>query len=99
MLHKSQPLELKPALLLADCMLEGNQPAKAVELLAPLGEEYPDDHAVIYELGMALLNSRYTIDFGATMAVASISLIPVLVVFFTAQRYFIQGLVVSGVKG
>jgi multiple sugar transport system permease protein len=50
-------------------------------------------------LGMALLNSRYTVDFGATMAIASISLIPVLVVFFTAQRHFIQGIVVSGVKG
>lgn len=50
-------------------------------------------------LGMALLNSRYTIDFGATMAIATISLIPVLVVFFTAQRHFIQGLVISGVKG
>jgi ABC-type glycerol-3-phosphate transport system permease component len=33
------------------------------------------------------------------MAVATISLIPVLVVFFTAQRHFIQGLVISGVKG
>src|ERR1035441_6838392 len=28
-LHKLQPLELKPALLLADCMLEKNQPAQA----------------------------------------------------------------------
>jgi multiple sugar transport system permease protein len=50
-------------------------------------------------LGMALLNSRYTTDFGATMAIATISLIPVLIVFFTAQRHFIQGLVISGVKG
>jgi multiple sugar transport system permease protein len=50
-------------------------------------------------LGMALLNSRYTTDFGGTMAVATLSLIPVLVVFFTAQRHFIQGIVVSGVKG
>lgn len=56
-LHKAQPLELKPALLLADCMLETNQPAKAVELLMPLREEYPEEHAVIYELGMALLKA------------------------------------------
>ena len=33
------------------------------------------------------------------MAIATLSLIPVLIVFFAAQRYFIQGLVVSGVKG
>ena len=59
-LHKLQPLELKPALLLADCLLETNQPAKAVEVLAPLQEEYPDDHALIYELGMALLKDNRT---------------------------------------
>jgi ABC-type glycerol-3-phosphate transport system permease component len=50
-------------------------------------------------LGLALMNSRYATDFGGMMAVASISLIPVLIVFFSAQRYFIQGLVISGVKG
>jgi len=50
-------------------------------------------------LGMAMLNNRDATDFGGLMAIATLSLIPVLVVFFTAQRYFIQGLVVSGVKG
>jgi tetratricopeptide (TPR) repeat protein len=57
-LHKLQPLELKPALLLADCMLETNLPAKAVEVLTPLHEEYPDDHAVVYALGMALMKDN-----------------------------------------
>jgi multiple sugar transport system permease protein len=50
-------------------------------------------------LGLALLNSRYATDFGGMMAIATLSLIPVLVVFFTAQRNFMQGIVVSGVKG
>jgi multiple sugar transport system permease protein len=50
-------------------------------------------------LGMAMLNSRYSTDFGATMAMATVSLIPVIALFFVAQRYFIQGVVVSGVKG
>jgi tetratricopeptide (TPR) repeat protein len=59
-LHKLQPLELKPALLLADCLLETNQPAKAVDVLAPLRQEYPDDHAVVYVLGMALLKDNRT---------------------------------------
>jgi tetratricopeptide (TPR) repeat protein len=59
-LHKLQPLELKPALLLADCLLETGQPRKAVELLTPLQEEYPDDHAVIYMLGVALLRENRT---------------------------------------
>ncbi len=50
-------------------------------------------------LGMALLNSRYSTDFGGTMAMSTVSLIPVLIVFFLAQRHFIQGIVISGVKG
>lgn len=57
-LHKMQPLELKPALLLADCLLETNQPRKAVDVLAPLGEEYPEDHALIYAMGMALMKDN-----------------------------------------
>jgi len=59
-LHRLQPLELKPALLLADCLLAMNQPGKAAEVLAPMLEEYPDDHAVIYMLGMALLKDNRT---------------------------------------
>jgi tetratricopeptide (TPR) repeat protein len=59
-LHKLQPLELKPALLLADCLLETNQPGKAVAVLSPLRVEYPDDHAVVYVLGMALMKDNRT---------------------------------------
>ena len=61
-LHKLQPLELKPALLLADCLLETNQPRQAVDVLLPLRDEYPDDHAVIYALAMALLKDNRTQD-------------------------------------
>src|ERR1019366_10005942 len=43
---------------LADCMLEANRPANAVEVLTPLREEYPDDHAVVYALGMALMKDN-----------------------------------------
>lgn len=50
-------------------------------------------------LGMAMLNQRYGPDFGGLMAMATVSIIPVMIVFFLAQRYFIQGVVVSGVKG
>jgi multiple sugar transport system permease protein len=50
-------------------------------------------------LGMAMLNSRYSTDYGAVMAMATVSLIPVVAIFFVAQRYFIQGVVVTGVKG
>ena len=33
------------------------------------------------------------------MSAALISALPCLIIFFVAQRYFIQGIVVSGVKG
>lgn len=50
-------------------------------------------------LGMTMLNSRYSTDLGSIMAMATVSLIPVMVIFFVAQRYFIQGVTVTGVKG
>ena len=47
---------------------------------------------------------RFTAAFGATrwdllMAAALIALLPCVLLFFFAQRYFIQGIVVSGSKG
>jgi multiple sugar transport system permease protein len=50
-------------------------------------------------LGVALLRSRYQTDFGGMMAISTLSMIPVLVIFFATQQKFIQGMVVSGVKG
>ena len=48
--------------------------------------------------GLALLNSRFTTDYTGIMAQTVLSLIPVLIVFFVAQRSYIQGTVISGVK-
>ena len=50
-------------------------------------------------LGLAILKGRYSTEFGSMMAMATVSVIPVLIVFFLAQRFFILGVVVSGVKG
>jgi tetratricopeptide (TPR) repeat protein len=58
-IYRAQPLELKPALLLADCLLQTDQPQKAVDLLTPVHAEYPDDTAVIYMLGMAQLKAGH----------------------------------------
>jgi multiple sugar transport system permease protein len=33
------------------------------------------------------------------MAASLVNIIPLVVLFFTLQRYFIQGIVVTGVKG
>lgn len=50
-------------------------------------------------LGLPLLNSRYITDIQAVMAQTIVAVIPVMLVFFFAQRFYIQGVVVSGVKG
>ena len=52
----------------------------------------------------AIALAGFTASYGATpynllMAAALAMLVPILVLFFVAQRYFIQGIVVSGVKG
>jgi multiple sugar transport system permease protein len=52
----------------------------------------------------AIALAGFTSAYGATpynllMAAALAMLLPILVLFFVAQRYFIQGIVVSGVKG
>jgi multiple sugar transport system permease protein len=50
-------------------------------------------------IGLRLFQTRLTIDYAALMAATIMSMIPILAVFFVAQRYFIQGIVISGVKG
>jgi multiple sugar transport system permease protein len=48
--------------------------------------------------------SRFTAQYGATpwnllMAASLVTVLPCVVLFFVLQRYFIQGIVISGVKG
>jgi ABC-type glycerol-3-phosphate transport system permease component len=55
-----------------------------------------------YPLSLGL--QQFQAPFGGTafhllMAASLVSIIPPIIVFFVAQRYFIQGIVVSGVKG
>lgn len=50
-------------------------------------------------LGLRLFQTQFTLDMQALMAATIVALIPVITVFFVAQRYFVQGIVISGVKG
>lgn len=52
-------------------------------------------------IGLRLLQSHghAHVDWAALMAATLQSTIPVMVLFFAAQRYFIQGVVITGVKG
>lgn len=49
-------------------------------------------------LGMNLFNSQYGSEIHYMMAIAFLMTIPMIVVFFVAQRYFVGGIVLSGVN-
>jgi multiple sugar transport system permease protein len=50
-------------------------------------------------LGLALINNRNYNDVQSTFAMTTIALIPLIALFFIAQKLYIQGIVVTGVKG
>lgn len=50
-------------------------------------------------LGLAYFLGQYTVYWNLLMVGATISLLPVLIVFFFAQRYFIEGITLTGLKG
>ncbi len=50
-------------------------------------------------LGISYLLGQYTIYWNLLMAGATIALVPILVVFFFGQRYFIEGITLTGLKG
>jgi multiple sugar transport system permease protein len=49
--------------------------------------------------GLSYFQGQYYADMPLLMAGSVISLIPTLVLFAFAQRYFVQGMVLSGLKG
>jgi len=50
------------------------------------------------QLGLAIFRDRYQTDWGQLMAASSVATLPIVIVFFFAQRYFIQGITLSGLK-
>lgn len=57
------------------------------------------DNNFTIPLGLELLNSQYTVEIQQTMAMTLLSILPLLIIFFVAQRKFIQGITITGVKG
>jgi multiple sugar transport system permease protein len=51
-------------------------------------------------VGLAVVSrSMFGTDWPALMGGAVISLVPILTIFFFAQRYFVQGITLTGLKG
>ena len=50
-------------------------------------------------LGLALFTGKHFTDYASQIAGASISIIPMIIIFLVLQRRFIEGVAVTGVKG
>jgi multiple sugar transport system permease protein len=50
------------------------------------------------QLGLAIFRDRYQTDWGQLMAASVTATLPILGVFFAAQKYFIKGITLSGLK-
>jgi multiple sugar transport system permease protein len=51
------------------------------------------------QIGLRMFIGQYSSEYGLIMAASVISLIPVLIVFLALQRYFVEGIAASGIKG
>jgi multiple sugar transport system permease protein len=51
------------------------------------------------QLGLRNMFAEYTADYGGVMAGAVLSILPILLIFILLQRYFIEGIAMSGIKG
>ncbi len=57
-----------------------------------------DERLMTLPVGLALLHGRYTSEWSLIMAGAVISVLPVVLVYLAAQRAFVNGVLLSGLK-
>ncbi|HRU32792.1 MAG TPA: carbohydrate ABC transporter permease, partial [bacterium] len=57
----------------------------------------PDKYTLA--IGLSVFRSMYTAQWHYLMAASVVVLLPVIIVFFIGQRYFIQGITLTGLKG
>ena len=51
------------------------------------------------QIGLRMFISQYSAEYGLIMAASVVALIPVLIVFLSLQKYFVQGVASAGLKG
>lgn len=56
------------------------------------------EHKRTLAIALQSFQGQYTADWNLLMAASVVVLIPVLVIFFTLQRYFVEGIVLTGLK-
>ncbi len=51
------------------------------------------------QLGIRMFISQYGADYAWIMAASVCSLVPIVIVFLSCQRFFVEGVAASGIKG
>ncbi|HEX3075564.1 MAG TPA: carbohydrate ABC transporter permease [Lachnospiraceae bacterium] len=51
------------------------------------------------QIGLRMFIGQYSSEYGLIMAASVISLIPVLIIFLSLQKYFVEGVAATGIKG
>ena len=68
------------------------------DFLGPLLYLHTDSKKTL-QLGLRMFIGQYSSEYGLIMAASVVALIPVLIVFLAQQKYFVQGIASSGLKG
>jgi multiple sugar transport system permease protein len=68
------------------------------EFLWPLVITQSDSMRTI-QLGLTLFRSQHNIDWGVLMAGTTLATAPTVALFLMAQRYFVRGIALTGIKG
>ena len=50
-------------------------------------------------VGLQLFSSSYSVAYGQLMAAAVIAILPCIILFFIGQKYFVEGIALTGIKG
>lgn len=58
-----------------------------------------DETRYTLSLGLAMFQGQYEVQYGRLMAASALMTCPIVVLFFFAQRQFIEGIKMSGIKG
>ena len=69
------------------------------DFLGPLLYLGGDDSKFTLALGLATFQSTYTAQWGYLMAASLVVILPIVLLFFVLQRYFVEGIALTGLKG
>ncbi|MGG4491301.1 carbohydrate ABC transporter permease [Metabacillus idriensis] len=68
------------------------------DLLGPLMYLNSSDKFTL-QLGLAMFNGMTKVEWGPLMAASVLVLVPTIIIFFSLQKYFVEGISVTGIKG